>query len=125
MVLLDTHTLIWFMFDDSKLSETALQTIKTEDKVFVSIASLWELSIKQSLGKIDLAYSVKEISEKCGNANILILPIEPDHLDCIKTLPDIHKDPFDRLLIAQATAEGMALVTKDTIIPNYGIKTIW
>ncbi len=125
MVLLDTHTLIWFMFDDSKLSETALQTIKTEDKVFVSIASLWELSIKQSLGKIDLAYSVKEIADKCNDANIIILPIEPNHLDSIKTLPDIHKDPFDRLLIAQATAEGMALVTKDTIIPNYDIKTIW
>lgn len=125
MVLLDTHTLIWFMFDDSKLSDKALSIIKSEDKVFISIASLWELAIKQSLGKLDLDCSIQDVVDELRKANISVLPIEPKHLDCLKALPFIHRDPFDRLLIAQATSETMALVTKDSIIPQYDISTIW
>ena len=125
MILIDTHTLIWFMFDDSQLSETALSKIKTEDNVYVSVASLWEIAIKQSLGKLNISNSIQDITDKCKEADILILPLEPKHLDHIKELPDIHKDPFDRLIVSQAATEGMTLITKDSIIPQYDVKTLW
>ena len=125
MVIIDTHTLLWFMFDDSKLPEKALSRIKTDDRVYVSIASLWEIAIKQSLGKLEIKNSVQEIAKKCSEANIDIMPIVPKHLDCIKELPGIHNDPFDRLIIAQAITENMSLITKDSIIPKYNINTIW
>ena len=102
MVLLDTNALIWTLFDSSKISDTAKQIMSTEKKGFVSVASLWEIAIKQSLGKLDLQYKIQEIVDKCGEANIIVLPIEPKHLEYLKELPDIHKDPFDRLIIAQA-----------------------
>ena len=113
------------MFDDSKLSDKALGIIKSEDKVFVSIASLWEIAIKQSLGKLDLDCSVQDVADNLRDANISVLPVEPKHLDCLKTLPFIHRDPFDRLIVAQTYSEGMALITKDTIIPQYDISTVW
>ncbi len=125
MIIIDTHTLLWFMFDDTKLSEEALSLIKTDDRVYVSIASLWEIAIKQSLGKLEIKNSVQELAGKCYEAGIDILSIEPKHLDCIKLLPNIHNDPFDRLIISQAITENMPLVTKDSIIPKYNIKTVW
>lgn len=125
MILIDTHTLIWFMFDDSQLSEVALSKIKSEDKVYVSVASLWEIAIKQSLGKLKITNSIQDVTDKCAEADILILPLEPKHLDYIKELPDIHRDPFDRLIISQAVTEGMTLITKDNTIPQYDVKTLW
>lgn len=125
MILIDTHTLIWFMFDDSQLSEVALSKIKSEDKVYVSVASLWEIAIKQSLGKLKITNSIQDITDKCAEADILILPLEPKHLDYIKELPDIHRDPFDRLIISQVVTEGMTLITKDNTIPQYDVKTLW
>ena len=125
MILIDTHTLIWFMFDDSQLSEVALSKIKSEDKVYVSVASLWEIAIKQSLGKLKITNSIQDITDKCAEADILILPLEPKHLDYIKELPDIHRDPFDRLIISQAVTEEMTLITKDNTIPQYDVKTFW
>ena len=125
MILLDTHALIWFMFDDSQLPEITLSRIKNEDRVFVSVASLWELSIKQSLGKINISNTIADIVEKCKEADIFILQIEAKHLDYVKKLPDIHKDPFDRLIISQAVTEAMTLVTKDTTISKYDVKTLW
>lgn len=125
MILLDTHTLIWFMFDDSKLSARALSAIKSENKVYVSVASFWEIAVKQSIGKISITGTIQDIADKCSEVDISILPIEPKHLDNIKDLPDIHKDPFDRLIVSQAITENMVLVTKDAIIPQYGVTTIW
>ena len=125
MILLDTHTLIWFMYDDSKIPESTLKRIKTEDKVYVSIVSLWEISIKQSLGKINISNSISEIVEKCKESNINILQIDPRHLDYIKKLPYIHGDPFDRLIISEAITEGMTLITKDSIIPKYEVIVLW
>ncbi|WP_031548205.1 type II toxin-antitoxin system VapC family toxin [Oribacterium sp. FC2011] len=125
MILLDTHAMIWFMFDDSKLSERAMNSIKSSDKVFVSIASLWEIAIKQSIGKLDIDISAHELAEKCEDVDIAILPIKPGHLDKVKDLPFLHNDPFDRLIMAQAVTEGMALVTKDEKIAQYDINKIW
>ena len=91
----------------------------------MSVASLWEISIKQSLGKLNITNSICDIAEKCKETDISILTIEPKHLDYIKKLPDIHKDPFDRLIVSQAITENLHVVSKDGIIPQYGIKTIW
>ena len=100
MCLIDTHALIWFMFDDSNLSEEALKLIKSEKDVYVSIASLWEIAIKQSLGKLDIDVSIEQLASKCKEVDITILPIRAEHLDYIKILPDIHRDPFDRLIVS-------------------------
>ena len=125
MILLDTHTLIWTLFDSGNLSENAKKALSSGKKAFVSVASLWEIAIKQSIGKIKLDITINEIAQKCDEYHITILPITAEHLDRIKDLPDIHKDPFDRLLIAQAATENMTLITKDTIIPQYKVETIW
>ena len=126
MTLIDTHTLIWFMFDDTQLSDKALSTIKTEDKVYVSIASLWEIAIKQSIGKLDIEVTSVELADKCSEAGIDILSITPKQLDYISKLPSIHNDPFDRLIISQAIIEGLSLVTKDEKIAKYdGVNVIW
>ena len=125
MCLIDTHALIWFMFDDSNLSEEALKLIKSEKDVYVSIVSLWEIAIKQSLGKLDIDVSIEQLASKCKEVDITILPIRAEHLDYIKILPDIHRDPFDRLIVSQAITENMVLVTRDTIIPKYDVNVVW
>jgi PIN domain nuclease of toxin-antitoxin system len=113
------------MFDDSNLSEEALKLIKSEKDVYVSIASLWEIAIKQSLGKLDIDVSIEQLASKCKEVDITILPIRAEHLDYIKILPDIHRDPFDRLIVSQAITENMVLVTRDTIIPKYDVNVVW
>jgi PIN domain nuclease of toxin-antitoxin system len=114
------------MFDDTQLSDKALSTIKTEDKVYVSIASLWEIAIKQSIGKLDIEVTSVELADKCSEAGIDILSITPKQLDYISKLPSIHNDPFDRLIISQAITEGLSLVTKDEKIAKYdGVNVIW
>lgn len=93
--------------------------------MYVSVASLWEIAIKQSLGKLDIGLTVQELAQKCEEVGISLLSIEARHLDKIKELPQIHSDPFDRLIIAQAVTEGMELVTKDEKIAQYNLKIIW
>ncbi len=94
-------------------------------RVYVSVASLWEIAIKQSINKLNIRCSIEEITVMCTKAKINILPIDAKHLDKIKELPAIHNDPFDRLIIAQAITEGMDIITKDYYIPKYDIKTVW
>lgn len=125
MVLLDTYTLIWYMFDSSRLSGTVKDRIGNEEKVYYSIVSLWEISIKQSIGKLDLDCSMIELAEKCEEAGLMVLNIKPEHIEGIKNLPDHHNDPFDRLLISQATIERLGFISKDTIISSYDIDVIW
>ena len=102
-----------------------MNTIRSEDRVFVSIVSLWEIAIKQSLGKIELQNSIQDIADKCHEADIKILPVETKCLDQIKKLPDIHRDPFDRLIVSQGISDDMVIVTKDALIQKYPVKTIW
>ena len=96
-----------------------------DEECFYSIASLWELSIKQSLGKLDADLSLFDLDRKCLGAGFCRVPIEITHLERIKTLPDIHRDPFDRLLVAQALEDGFVIVSRDRIIPQYPVQTIW
>lgn len=93
--------------------------------MFASIASLWEIGIKQGLGKLRIEMSVPEIEEECIRRDFCILPIRASAIERVKSLPTIHRDPFDRLLIAQALEDGMAIVTRDGAIPRYPIQTIW
>ncbi|EGC78848.1 MULTISPECIES: type II toxin-antitoxin system VapC family toxin [Treponema] len=125
MYLLDTHTLLWFLRDSPQLSKKALEIITTENKVYVSIASLWEIAIKKSIGKLEFEHSIEKIAELCHEKDILILQIQPKYFDKIIKLPNIHNDPFDRLIISQAIIENLVIITKDTIIPKYSVKTIW
>lgn len=125
MYLLDTHTLLWFLKDSPKLSNRALEIITTENEIFFSIVSLWEIVIKKSIGKLDLTSSIQEIEDLCYKKDISLLQIKSKHLDKIMELPNIHNDPFDRLIISQSIIENLILITKDSNIPYYPVKTVW
>ena len=124
MLLLDTHTFYWFICGDDRLSKTAKEAIEEEEIVFVSVCSFWEMAIKSSLGKLALPASITELMETCAEYNITILPIGAAHLERLKDLPWIHRDPFDRILICQAQEENLTMVTADANISKYPVKTI-
>ena len=125
MHILDTHTLLWYLSDSVNLSEKLKQFINECETVAVSIASLWEIAIKQSLGKLKIEASISEIEQLCYQKDILVLPINSSELDLLKSLPKLHGDPFDRLIICQTLRESAVLITKDSIIPEYPVKTLW
>ncbi len=126
-LLLDTHAFLWFVGGDARLSEHARALILDPDNErFLSVASLWEMAIKASLGRLNLALSFPELVERQVRGNAMnVLPVQPRHLDRVKRLPFHHKDPFDRLIIAQAQAEGMPVVTRDAAFASYGVATLW
>ena len=121
-VLLDTQMYLWFLTDSGKLSKKARAQISAADEVFVSAASIWEASIKMSIGKLsgDIDELVTAI-EVCGFAE---LPILAKHAALTATLPPHHRDPFDRLLIAQAIYEPMHLLTSDRQLEQYSALVI-
>ena len=125
MLLLDTHTFLWFVNDPSKLPERVNAAIETADNVYVSIASFWEMTIKNSLGKLDLPMPISQMMTDCEQLEFSILPIKSGHLDKLSKLPFHHRDPFDRLLICQAQEENLKLVTADEIIAEYDVQTFW
>ena len=123
-LLLDTHTLLWFLNGSSRLSVPAREAIcDLTNHRFVSTASLWEVAIKTSLGKLTLATSFEEMIEKEIDLNdINVLPIEGHHLITMAKLAfpaNDHRDPFDRMIVAQAARNNLALVTRDTAIREY------
>ena len=124
MLLLDTHTYLWFISDNPLLPQWVSEEIQTSENVFVSIASFWEIAIKNAKGLLDIQVPVSKMMEDCALLNFTVLPINGMHLDKLKVLPYIHKDPFDRILICQAQAEDMKLVTADSSIVQYDVKTI-
>ena len=124
MLLMDTHVFLWFVNGDTKLSKEMLQAIETEEKVWVSVISFWELAIKSSLGKLTLPCPVSQLMEDCAKMNLSILPIKAQHLEQLEHLPWIHRDPFDRLLICQAQAEVLKLATVDENIRQYEVGLI-
>lgn len=125
MYLLDTHTLLWYFEGDSSLSTKAKRAIDSKNPVSISIASLWEITIKKSLGKLTCKYTLAELSRICIEAQISVLPITIAHLEKLISLPFVNRDPFDRLLVAQAITEGLTIITKDECIPSYPVKTFW
>lgn len=125
MYIIDTHALLWYLRNSEELSEKAREIIDNEEQIFTSIASLWEIAIKHSIGKLDLDFSISQIENLCTEKDISILPIKAAHLDELKNLPDHHNDPFDRLIICQARTENLVIITRDTIIPKYPVQTLW
>ncbi len=124
--LLDTHTFIWFMEGDETLPEnTRNEIIHIKNNCFLSIASVWEIAIKAGNGKLNLKVPFHKIAEYLKNTEIIILPIEHRHLQTLLHLELIHKDPFDRLIIAQAITENYTIISKDKIIPQYTVKSLW
>lgn len=125
MYLLDTHALLWALYEPKKLPTQTAKTIVDSDTVFASIASLWEIAIKQGIGKLEIDCPISTIVSLCEQKDIGILRIKIEHLELLKMLPQIHRDPFDRLLIAQAQTENLTLITKDEQIAKYDINTLW
>ena len=126
MYLLDTNALLYFLYDSGKLSKRASEIIyHNDEKISVSIVSMWEIAIKSSIGKLEIKSSISKIVGTCENEQFEILPIKPFHLDEIGRLPPIHGDPFDRLIISQAIAENLIIITKDGTIPMYNVKVLW
>lgn len=125
--LVDTHTLLWYTLNESQLSNTAQQLIiNGNNEILISPASYWEIAIKISIGKLILHRPYQEFIDVCLNQyDFHILPITPQHTETVITLPFHHKDPFDRLLIAQAIVEKIPIVSVDTILDKYAIQRIW
>ena len=126
-VLLDTHAFLWLITDEDRLSENARQTfLNTENSLFFSAASLWEICIKKSLGKLSLKDGWFQTIQKEMEINtIQWLPIETTHCAEVTELPFHHRDPFDRMLIAQAIVEEMKLLSRDSRLSDYAIELIW
>jgi PIN domain nuclease of toxin-antitoxin system len=124
-LLIDTHILIWFLEGNKSLSKTRRQIIsEPQNDVFLSIASLWEIAIKISLGKLTLAKHFSDVIKQIAVENIEILPISPEHTIQVSILPFHHRDPFDRIIIAQAQIENLPVMTDDSNFNNYGIKIL-
>ena len=125
--ILDTHTFLWFIWGDIKLSSTAREIIsETNNDIFLSMASLWEMTIKNGTGKLDLSRDISSFFQDRVDANnFLILPIHRFHLVTLSTLPLYHRDPFDRLLIAQSISENIPIISADTAFDAYPVTRIW
>ncbi len=126
-LLLDTHTVLWFYLADPQLSIPANAAIvDPSNEKWVSPACYWEIAIKISTGKYVLAQPYEDFWRNAIEANgFQILPIVPRQTALLTTMPYHHRDPFDRLLIAQAMAEGMSVVCADAIFDSYGVSRVW
>jgi len=126
-VLLDTHALLWFFAGDKRLSDQAREAIEASDNTrLFSDASLWEISIKQSIGKLVLEEPFAEnLSASLQRNAIDSLPIEKSHIFGVASLPFHHRDPFDRLLISAAIVEGLPIVTDDPAYRDYPVELVW
>ncbi len=126
-LLFDTHSFIWWADEPMKLSRAALAALEDEDnRLFVSDVSIWEMQIKVQLGKMKLKLPLEDLIESQQRDNeVKILPIKTEHILALDGFPFHHKDPFDRLLIAQSKVENLMLVTLDSDFPPYGAKLLW
>jgi PIN domain nuclease of toxin-antitoxin system len=124
--LIDTHTLLWLLDDEQHIPDQTLSQLKSPDnQLFVSIASLWEIAIKRSLGKLTIDRPTQVIIDELPRIGIALLPILPTHILRVETLPFHHRDPFDRIIIAQALVEGCIIVSKDSNFPLYNVPLLW
>lgn len=125
--LLDTHAALWLLSGDSRLPHQMRSLIDSQpERVFVSAASVWEVAIKRAIGRLDLAVSVAEFGHALFEvARLRPLPIQTSHVYAVADLPLHHRDPFDRILIAQAIADGLEFVSADEVADRYGIKRMW
>lgn len=126
-LLLDTHVFIWWDSTPSRLSERVQRILQDpSNDVIFSVVSAWEMQIKHQLGKLDLRQPLAAIIEdQCSLNQMSVLPVELDHVLALGALPAVHSDPFDRLLVAQAQVIEAPLVSKDTAVSQYPIRTLW
>jgi PIN domain nuclease of toxin-antitoxin system len=123
--LLDTHTLIWFLENDPRLPSTTRTQIETTSAVCISIVSLWEIAIKANIGKLALSSPFNTIEPNLITTGITQLPITLKALELYLSLPLHHRDPFDRLLIAQAIEYSLIFISQDVQLDAYPIQRLW
>lgn len=125
-LLLDTHAFIWFFEGDNRLTAKVKNLIAdSSNKCFISIGSIWEMAIKSSLNKLDLQGDFDQIAAFINENDVELLPITFGHVQRLLSLNFHHRDPFDRIIIAQALSENLTIATKDTVFHEYGVKLIW
>ena len=124
--LIDTHTLIWYLEGNRKISETAVSTIKNLDNdIYVSVSSFWEIAIKMSIGKLKLPVSLSAFINTAKTQNIRSFQFADEYILVVEKLPFHHKDPFDRIIIATAITEKLPIISTDPNFDKYGIDRIW
>lgn len=125
--LLDAHSLIWALDDPSKLGKQAVAVLEDPaNQLGVSVGTIWELSIKAGLGKLSLSLPYRQWVERASaDLGLSVLPISLEHAERQLSLPYHHRDPFDRLLVAQCLVEGISLVSADTVFDQYEVARIW
>ncbi len=126
-LLLDSHAFVWMHEEPRKLSaKISLEILNPSNRIFLSVASVWELQIKIALGKFSFSDTLENvIAEEQRTNNLQILPVNLSHALYLENLPPHHKDPFDRLLISQAIVENVILVSADAIFANYQVNLVW
>ena len=124
--LLDTQAfLLWRLGDPSLGRRAARALADPKSEIHLSTVSVWEISIKRSLGKLRMDVTTRHLVETAVSAGVRLLPIHPEHLYAVESLPWHHRDPFDRLLVAQALCEGMTVLGRDPSWAHYGIRLVW
>jgi PIN domain nuclease of toxin-antitoxin system len=125
--LVDTCTLLWYFQASEKLPENITKIFFDEpnENLYVSIISIYEVAIKYSIGKLDFSGGVKELIRKIQDVGLSIIEIKKEYAEILENLPFIHKEPFDRMIIATAKYENMTILTADTKIHQYDVKTLW
>ena len=124
-LLLDTHALIWFVSNDPNLPVSTRDKIESADDVFLSIASLWEMAIKLNIGKLPLQGNFEDIEPQLIAAGLTILPVTFADTVQFRYLPLHHRDPFDRILVAQAINHSLVLVSRDVAFDAYDLQRLW
>lgn len=122
-LLLDTHALLWFITGDKQLPEKIVALM--DNKCFVSIASIWEIVIKLSLDKLEIKGGFETIEDFLDNNDFEIIPVDFSHTKALLKLKPLHNDPFDRMIISQAIAEKLVVVTRDRLFQEYEVEVIW
>jgi len=124
--LIDTHIFIWYATGDKRLGKNAISIIEGNNEIYLSIASLWEMAIKVNIGRLEFKEPFEKIAtQQIAINNYKILNIKPEHAFHLSHLELFHKDPFDRIIISQATIEDMPLISKDRFFKDYNIEIIW
>jgi PIN domain nuclease of toxin-antitoxin system len=126
-LLLDTATLLWVTHDAAKLSAVARQAYAdVGNELYVSVASLWEIIVKNRLGKLPLPAPIEKVLEPLkASGTVRILPLTEGAVYRLQSLPDTHRDPFDRMLVCQAIEAGLTILIPDSVFSNYPVATLW
>ena len=125
-ILLDTCSALWYFNGNDEMPQSARDTILNSDNtIYISIATLWEAAIKMSIGKLNFDSGLDGFIEAIEDEGFSLLDITTEHIKTVKNLPFIHRDPFDRMLVAQAIVEGLLIMTADSYMAKYDINLIW